>query len=98
MEVNWFCYMLRCSDGALYIGLATDLAARVRRHNAGFGARFTSQRRPVELIWWQGFPSYQEARGREAELKGWRREKKLGLLIGFGDGVYPSAAKNAASG
>ena len=98
MDVKWFCYMLRCSDGMLYVGVATDPAERVMRHNAGFGARFTAKRRPVELIWWQGFPSQKEARGREAELKGWRREKKLRLLTGFGDGTNPSAAKTAASG
>ena len=90
--------MLCCSDDFLYVGVATDLAERVRRHNAGFGARFTAERRPVELIWWQEFPNQKEARGREAELKGWRREKKLALLSEFGDRVYPSAAKGAASG
>jgi predicted GIY-YIG superfamily endonuclease len=90
--------MLRCSDGALYVGASKDLEVRLKRHNAGFGAKFTAKRRPVELIWWQGFESEKKARGREAQLKGWRREKKLALLSGFGDRIYPSAAKSAASG
>jgi len=90
--------MLRCPDGALYVGAAKDLAVRLKRHNAGFGAKFTARRRPVELIWSQRFDNEKEARGREAQLKGWRREKKLALLSGFGDRVYPSAAKSAASG
>ena len=94
----WFCYMLRCRDGALYVGVATDLAERVKRHNWGVGARFTAKRRPVELIWWEEFPDQKAARGRESQLKGWRREKKLKLLLDFGDQVYPSAAKSAASG
>jgi putative endonuclease len=98
MEVPWFCYMLRCSDGALYVGAAKDLAVRLKRHNAGFGAKFTAKRRPVELVWWQAFETEKAAPGREAQLKGWRREKKLALLSSFGDGVYPSAAKSAASG
>lgn len=98
MDVPWFCYMLRCSDGELYVGASKDLEVRLKRHNAGFGAKFTAKRRPVELIWWQRFESEKEARGREAQLKGWRREKKVSLLSGFGDRVYPSAAKSAASG
>jgi hypothetical protein len=36
--------------------------------------------------------------GRESELQGWRREKKLNLLLDFGDRVYPAAAKTATSG
>jgi putative endonuclease len=98
MSEKWFCYMLRCSNNALYVGVARDLVARVKRHNAGFGAAFTAKRRPVELIWWQEFSIQKEARGREAHLKGWRREKKLALLSGFGDRVYPSVAKVATSG
>jgi len=74
------------------------LGKRVKEHNWGVGAKFTSKRRPVELIWWQEFPDQKAARSRERELKGWRREKKLKLLLNFGDRVYPSAAKAAASG
>jgi len=95
---TWFCYMLRCRDGVLYVGVATDLAERVKRHNWGVGANFTAKRRPVELIWWQSFLDQKSARQRERELKGWRREKKLRLLSEFGDQVYPSAAEGAASG
>jgi putative endonuclease len=97
----WYCYMLCCRDGAMYVGVATDLVERVKRHNWGVGAAYTAKRRPVELIWWQSFPNQRSARQRESELKGWRREKKLRLLSDFGDQVYPfypSAAKDAASG
>jgi len=92
----WFCYMVRCKDGSLYVGVATDLAERVREHSWGVGARFTAKRRPVELIWWEEFPDQKAARSRERELKGWRQEKKLKLLLDFGERVYPSA--EAASG
>jgi putative endonuclease len=96
-DSSWFCYMVRCKDGSLYVGVATDLAERIREHNWGVGAKFTAKRRPVELIWWQAFPNQKAARSRERELKGWRREKKLKLLLDFGDRIYPSAA-GAASG
>jgi putative endonuclease len=94
---TWFCYMLRCKDGSLYVGVAMDPMHRVKQHNWGVGAKFTAQRRPVELIW-EKLPDHKTARQREVQLKGWRREKKLSLLSNFGDRVYPSAAEIAASG
>ena len=96
--VCWFCYMVRCNDGSLYVGVATDVEERVKEHNWGIGAKFTLKRRPVELIWWQEFSNQKAARDRERELKGWRREKKLKLLWNFGDRVYPSAAKAGPQG
>ena len=79
----WFCYMLRCKNGSLYVGIASDVAARVKKHNDGFGPEFTRKRRPVELIWSQQFTNSSAARKREVELKGWSRQKKLRLVAGL---------------
>jgi putative endonuclease len=76
----WFCYMARCADGALYVGIARDVAERIREHNWGVGAAFTKKRRPVELVWFEECADMLNARRRERELKGWRREKKLKLI------------------
>jgi len=76
----WFCYMVECSDGALYTGISNDVPERVEEHKRGFGPRFTKARRPVELIWSQSFPDIFAARRREMELKGWSRAKKLRLV------------------
>ena len=75
----WFCYMLRCRDGSLYIGMTNDVSKRVEKHNQGLGPEFTKRRRPVDLIWSQEFVSQHAARQREIELKGWSRKKKLEL-------------------
>ncbi|MGH7734964.1 MAG: GIY-YIG nuclease family protein, partial [Gemmatimonadales bacterium] len=37
----WYVYLVRCGDGTLYTGVATDLARRVAEHNAGRGAKYT---------------------------------------------------------
>ena len=50
-EERWFCYMLRCSDESLYVGVAKDPERRVKRHNWGVGSRHTALRRPVKLVW-----------------------------------------------
>ena len=76
----WFCYMVKCSDGALYVGISNDVVERLEKHNRGFGPRFTRSRRPVELIWSQNFPDIFAARRREIELKGWSRAKKMRLV------------------
>ena len=81
-ERDLFCYMVKCCDGSLYVGVATDVKDRVREHNQGRGAIFTAKRRPVELLWSEGHPNQLSARQRERELKGWRREKKLALASG----------------
>jgi predicted GIY-YIG superfamily endonuclease len=76
----WFCYVVECSDGALYVGISNDVVERLEKHNRGFGPRFTRSRRPVELIWSQSFPDIFAARRREIELKGWSRAKKMRLV------------------
>jgi putative endonuclease len=86
----WFCYMLECGDGSLYVGAAKDPAQRTKRHNWGVGSRHTALRRPVKLIWQEMHASEGSARKREAELKGWRREKKLELVVGFQREIHPS--------
>ena len=80
---QWFVYILRCNDGSYYVGVAIDLKDRVKEHNAGQGSAFTKKRRPVKLVYAEEQGSYASARKREAQLKGWRREKKEWLVKGF---------------
>jgi putative endonuclease len=72
--------MLECRDGSFYVGAAKDPEERLRKHNWGVGSRHTASRRPVRLVWREEHPSQRVARGREAELKGWSRKKKLKLI------------------
>jgi len=80
---TWFCYMVRCRDESLYVGIATDVLERVKRHNWGVGAKFTAARRPVTLVWTERQADYAAARRREEALKGWSRTKKLRLIEEF---------------
>jgi len=77
---TWFCYMVRCSDGSLYVGIATDVAGRVKKHNWSVGPAFTRKHRPVALIWSECCGSCEAARAREKEIKGWSGSKKLTLV------------------
>jgi predicted GIY-YIG superfamily endonuclease len=80
---SWSAYMLRCSDGSCYVGVASDVAHWVQQHNAGQGPAYTKKRRPVELVYVENCKLYLVARRREKQLKGWRREKKEWLISGF---------------
>ncbi len=75
-----YTYMVECADGTLYTGWTTDLARRVATHNAGRGADYTRQRRPVKLVYWEEHSSRAGAKRRELELKRMGRARKL-LLI-----------------
>jgi putative endonuclease len=46
----WTVYLVRCADGTLYCGIARDVTARIRAHDAGTGARYTRGRGPLELL------------------------------------------------
>ena len=79
-EASWFCYMVRCRDGSFYVGIASDVEERVKRHNWGVGPNYTAKRRPVELVWSECCGNSEAARRREKEIKGWSREKKFELV------------------
>ena len=77
---GWHVYLLRCRDGSLYCGATNDLAARVARHVAGKGARYTRSRLPVALVLAVRAPDRGAALRREAAVKRLPRAAKLALV------------------
>jgi putative endonuclease len=78
---TWCVYMVRCSDGTLYTGIAKDLEKRIEAHNSGKdGARYTRSRRPVTLVYAEEVESKSTAARLEHQLKRLPRSKKEGLL------------------
>ena len=77
-----YVYILRCADGTFYTGTAKDPHARVKLHNAGRGARYTSGRRSVSLVYTEACESLGDALRRERQIKRWPRAKKEALLGG----------------
>ena len=79
--MQYFVYILQCSDKTLYVGCTNNLEKRLAQHNdSKWGAHYTKIRRPVVLKYSEKFDNLKEARRRESEIKGWRREKKLDLI------------------
>jgi putative endonuclease len=75
-----FVYILRCGDGSLYTGMAKDLAARLRQHQAGRASRYTRARLPVTLVWWRETTNWSEALREERRIKRLRRREKEMLV------------------
>lgn len=79
----YFVYILECADKSLYVGCTNNLDRRLDQHNNHkYGAYYTNIRRPVLLKYKEVFTTLKEARRRERDIKGWRREKKLALING----------------
>ena len=78
---RWFVYAVRCRDGSIYTGVTTDLARRVKTHNAGKGGAYTRSRKPVRLVFREAHPTQSSALKREAQIKGWSRARKSALCF-----------------
>lgn len=83
MPKEYVAYLLRCADGSFYAGFTTDLAARIRTHNAGKGAKYTRSRLPISLAYCEEFESEHEARSREWHLKQLTHTEKAALAAGW---------------
>lgn len=78
----WYVYIVCCSDGSLYTGIAKNVPERVAQHNNHntLAAKYTRGRRPVTLVYKESLKSRSEAAKRECEIKRMNRQKKQALL------------------
>jgi len=77
-----YCYILECSDGTYYTGWTTDPERRVSQHNKGIGAKYTSTRRPVKMVYLELHSTRTDAMKRELAIKKMKREQKSKLIKG----------------
>ena len=80
--MSFWVYMLHCRGGYPYTGHTEDLAVRIAQHQSGQVRGFASDHLPVEMVWFQEFPTRYEALAAERQIKGWSRAKKLALIRG----------------
>lgn len=76
----YYTYLLECSDGTLYCGYTNDVAARVKTHNEGKGAKYTKSRLPVRVVYVEAHETKHEAMSREGKIKRLSRAEKLRLI------------------
>ena len=81
MESKWYLYILKCGDGTLYTGIATDVQKRLEMHRSGKGAKYTRGRGPLELVYSEECENHSQALKRECEVKKLTKEQKQQLIL-----------------
>jgi len=78
----WFVYLLRCADGTLYTGIATDPQRRLAEHNHDDrrASRYVRSRRPATLVYHEAALDRASASRREAQIKRLGRSAKERLI------------------
>ena len=94
MARPFFTYMLWCSDRSYYVGHTDELERRLAEHETGAGSGYTATRQPVRLVWFEEFPTREEARMVEAQIKKWSRRKKEALIEGRMEELRAAARKD----
>lgn len=76
----WYVYLILCKDNSIYTGITNNLGQRLINHKNGKGGRYTRSHKIIKLLYSEKTETRGEALKREALIKRWRREKKLGLI------------------
>lgn len=84
MASDWFVYMVRTANGALYTGISTDVSRRFAEHQAGApkGARSLRGKGPLELVFYAPAGDRSRASKLEWQIKQWPRPRKEALVMG----------------
>jgi putative endonuclease len=80
-EGYYFTYIVASRSRTLYIGVTGNLLRPVFQHKRkiyeGFSATYNCSR----LVWFERFTDPSNVIEREKQLKGWRRAKKIALIV-----------------
>jgi putative endonuclease len=77
---GWVYIMANRYRGALYVGVTSNLTARVRQHGTGTGSDYCTRRGLTRLVWAEFGESIDDCIAHEKRLKRWRREWKFALI------------------
>jgi putative endonuclease len=78
-------HILRCSDGAYYVGSShgeVGLERRLEEHQPGAFGGYAAARRPVSLAWSSYSEDVTAGIAFERQLKGWSHAKKEAVIEG----------------
>ncbi len=81
----FYTYVLKSKkNNRLYVGSTDNLKRRFKEHNDGIGGNYSSKNRPFDLIYYEGYITYDDARASEKFYKiGYGREILKGKLKKF---------------
>ncbi|MEP7103592.1 MAG: GIY-YIG nuclease family protein [Candidatus Dojkabacteria bacterium] len=73
-------YILQCSDGTFYTGVAKDLEKRLEVHKSGKGSKYVRARLPFKLIYSKVYANKVGAMQEEYRIKQLSKLEKLELI------------------
>ena len=80
---HYYVYILTSPSGTLYTGMTNNLRRRVYQHKNKLIEGFTKKYNVTRLVYYEVYHDVRDAIGREKQIKGWRRSKKLDLIKSF---------------
>ena len=97
MPKTYYVYILASKrNGALYVGMTSDLSRRVWEHREGPIPGFTKKYGVKRLVYFEMFEDVYAAIARETRLKKYKREWKINLIQKnnvMWDDLYESIAR-----
>ncbi|MBC8042692.1 MAG: GIY-YIG nuclease family protein [Rhizobacter sp.] len=77
---TYYVYILASPSRVLYVGVTNNLERRMYEHKQKLVEGFTSEYNVTELVYYESTSDISAAIGREKQLKGWTRAKKIKLI------------------
>jgi putative endonuclease len=74
------CLLASRRNGTLYVGVTSNLFARIHQHRQGAVRGFTREYGIKLPVWFEQHPTMHSAIVREKRIKKWNRSWKLGLI------------------
>jgi putative endonuclease len=90
-------YLLSNRSGTLYLGVTSNLQNRLEQHRSKSTPSFSARYNLWKLVWFEVHETASQAIQREKQIKKWRREKKLRLIISGNPKLQDLAQKLASS-
>ena len=80
-EKKYHVYIMASKSRVLYVGVTGFLTPRVLQHKTAQFKGFTRRYNITRLVYFEVFQYVDNAIARETEIKRWRREKKVALIV-----------------
>ncbi|NOH81060.1 GIY-YIG nuclease family protein [Vibrio sp. RE86] len=80
---EWYVYLIRMRNNALYCGITTDVERRFSEHSCGKGAKALKGKGPLSLAWFGSAGSSRSSASKiEYHLKRLDKKQKEKLVLG----------------
>ena len=81
VDKAFYVYLLASRrNGALYVGVTSDLTRRIWQHRESFVDGFTKEHAVKRLVWFEQHATAEDAITREKQIKKWNRAWKIELI------------------